>query len=378
MRHGTTFALRTCAIALVMSFAWAGVAFAATSAITSSSSSVSASFRTELKHRQAELKTLNSELDALDAKAEIAAEAYDLAVETLSTAKTKLSAISTDLVASKSALAQQTTLLSERVDALYRDGGTTNTEVLLSSKSLSDFFTRLQNILTISEADASLAKELASQSDQIESQQLSLQKAETVAESLEFTLKARKLEIELQIKDRQKLLKAAQSDLVGLLDTEAKRRAAQELGLWQSIIAGVKNVGVTIEAGSPAETALAYHGIPYLWGGATPAGFDCSGLTMYVMAQHGVTLPHHAASQYLLGTKVNRSDLQAGDLVFFGSPVHHVGIYIGGGYFVEAPHTGAYVKVSKLSSRTDYVGARRYAWHYRVDPPLGVSTTSSK
>jgi cell wall-associated NlpC family hydrolase len=94
---------------------------------------------------------------------------------------------------------------------------------------------------------------------------------------------------------------------------------------------------------------------------------------MYVMAQHGVTLPHHAASQYQLGTPVDKGSLQPGDLVFFGSPVHHVGMYIGGGYFVEAPHTGAYVQVSPLAGRTDYVGARRYPWRYRVGPPMGVS-----
>jgi cell wall-associated NlpC family hydrolase len=97
---------------------------------------------------------------------------------------------------------------------------------------------------------------------------------------------------------------------------------------------------------------------------------------MYVMAQHGVNLPHHAADQYLMGTPVSSGNLQAGDLVFFGSPIHHVGMYIGGGYFVEAPHTGADVRVSKLAGRSDMVGARRYAWRYRVGPPRGVGKVS--
>ena len=94
------------------------------------------------------------------------------------------------------------------------------------------------------------------------------------------------------------------------------------------------------------------------------------------MRQHGVELPHHAASQYLMGTRVATKDLRPGDLVFFGSPVYHVGMYIGGGYFVQAPRTGDFVKVSKLADRNDYVGARRYSWKYRVGKPMGVSGVS--
>jgi peptidoglycan hydrolase CwlO-like protein len=372
MRHGGAFVLRMSACALVFTLLSATVAYATPSAITEPSTSADQTFRTELQKRQAELNLLESQLSDLDQQAEIASEAYNLALQTLTETQTNLSATRAELTAAESALDTQTALLADRVDSLYRDDGTTNAEVLLSAKSLGDFFSRIQSIMTISEADAGLATQLSSQRDQIESKQLDLEKADMLASSLEFTLKARKVEIEYQIADRQKMLKSAQSGLIGILDTESKRRMAQEMGLWRSIVSGAQDIGVTVEPGSPVETALAYHGIPYLWGGASPAGFDCSGLTMYVMAQHGVVLPHHAASQYLMGVKVDPGNLQPGDLVFFGSPVHHVGMYIGGGYFVEAPHTGDYVKVSKLAGRTDYVGARRYAWRYRVDPPLGV------
>jgi peptidoglycan DL-endopeptidase CwlO len=109
-----------------------------------------------------------------------------------------------------------------------------------------------------------------------------------------------------------------------------------------------------------ATIALKYLGIPYVFGGATPAGFDCSGLVMYVFAQLGVQLPHYAAAQYGFGVPVPRADLQPGDLVFFDA-LGHVGIYIGGNQFVHAPQTGDVVKISTLSGwfAAHYVGARR-------------------
>jgi cell wall-associated NlpC family hydrolase len=105
---------------------------------------------------------------------------------------------------------------------------------------------------------------------------------------------------------------------------------------------------------------MQYLGVPYVWGGASPSGFDCSGFTMYVYAQVGVSLPHNAAAQYGMGSPVSMGQLQAGDLVFFYG-LGHVGIYIGGGQFIHSPHTGDVVKISSISGwySATYVGARR-------------------
>lgn len=109
------------------------------------------------------------------------------------------------------------------------------------------------------------------------------------------------------------------------------------------------------------KTAKKYLGTPYVYGGASPSGFDCSGFTMYVYGKLGIKLPHNAQAQYSCGKHVSRSELKAGDLVFFGSGgyIGHVGIYVGGGKFVHSPNTGDVVKVQTLSSRTNYVGATR-------------------
>lgn len=110
-----------------------------------------------------------------------------------------------------------------------------------------------------------------------------------------------------------------------------------------------------------------YLGTPYVWGGENPGGFDCSGLIQYVWGKQGVDIPRTTYDQFKAGTPVDKNNLQAGDAVFFtgSDPMNglpgHVGMYLGGGKFIEAPHTGADVRISDLAGRTDFVGARRYA-----------------
>ena len=104
--------------------------------------------------------------------------------------------------------------------------------------------------------------------------------------------------------------------------------------------------------------AYAKLGSPYVWGASGPSTFDCSGLTSWVWAKAGVSLPHSSRAQYAVGRQVSQSEIAPGDLVFYGSPIHHVGIYVGGGNMISAPHTGDVVKVQP-AFRSDYVGATR-------------------
>ena len=107
------------------------------------------------------------------------------------------------------------------------------------------------------------------------------------------------------------------------------------------------------------DTAMAQRGKPYSYGAAGPDSFDCSGLTQYAWAAAGVSLPHSSSQQSRIGTPVDRARLQPGDLVFFYSPVSHVGIYIGNNQVVHAPTEGDVVKVSDIDAIGNYTSARR-------------------
>jgi cell wall-associated NlpC family hydrolase len=344
---------------------------------TATAVSTSATFNKQVKTKQAQIDAYNTQLDALGNQVDMASEAYDKASIDLTETTNKVQTAQVDVANARAALALQSEILNRRVESIYRNGSLSTFEILLESKSVSDFIGRVKYINTIGLNDANMAGGLKAQKDGLEQQLAQLQTNQAAAQELAFELKARKDEVELRIADIEKLQKSAQSDMLTLLNQEATRRQSQQSTLVNSVLSGTNKDGIVATAGSPVETALAYIGIPYVWGGATPSGFDCSGLVMYVFAQQGVTLPHYSGYQFLQGTKIPLSQIQPNDVVFFGSPVHHVGLYAGGGYFIEAPHTGAFVRISKLATRSDIAGVRRFAWQTRTAPILGARTSTN-
>lgn len=118
--------------------------------------------------------------------------------------------------------------------------------------------------------------------------------------------------------------------------------------------------------GTLITTAQKYMGVPYVWGGETPDGFDCSGFTQYVMKENSITIPRTAADQFAAGTPVDKANLQVGDMVFFTTykpGASHVGFYMGDGKFIHASSAAKAVTVSRLDEAyytQHYIGARRY------------------
>ena len=163
---------------------------------------------------------------------------------------------------------------------------------------------------------------------------------------------------------RAKAAQAREVAGIGKRKREIERKLNQ-LERLRSQIGDPRSVPLPSDLPSPTgpasiavHTALAQLGKPYVWGAAGPGSFDCSGLTMYSWRAAGVSLPHSSAAQYSALPHVSQSALEPGDLVFFGSPIHHVGLYIGKGLMVAAPSSGRVVQIQEVF-RSDYVGAAR-------------------
>lgn len=323
----------------------------------------------------ARLEAFKQELDELDRELGVAAEAYNASQIELEATKENVATSQRDLENAEIAYDVQLQAMKLRIRDLYKNSSLDVLEVVFGSKSIADFVARIQFLSAISEANGDAVLALKAQRDHMRTTSDAVKTAQEQAAEIEFRLKARKIEVELRIEEREAMLAEAESDLIELLNSDLAARAAEESALMRDILSGANKAGIDLTPGGVVETALAYSGIPYVWAGETPSGgFDCSGLVLYVFRQHGVNLPHYSRLQFTMGEPVTPTDLRPGDTVFFGTPVYHVGIYAGGGYFIHAPRTGDVVKLSKLAERKDYAGARRYAWTPRTGAIQGVSS----
>lgn len=133
-----------------------------------------------------------------------------------------------------------------------------------------------------------------------------------------------------------------------------------------SVLGAKTTEAASTKAAEVIKNAQKYMGVPYVWGGNTPNGWDCSGYTQYVMRESGITIPRTAAEQYNTGSAVNKSDLKIGDLVFFTTykpGASHVGFYMGDGKFIHASSAAQKVTINSLSEdyySEHYIGSRRY------------------
>lgn len=328
-------------------------------------------FATPLADKRAEAARIKAQVDKLDEDAEIAAEAYNEAQSAYQAVSAEVAANETR--AAELAARQQTLQanLSTRVASMYRQGPLAELEVLFGATSFEEFATTWEILRTVNEQEAEQVAELKGTTAELERVHAELAAQQAEAKAQADVMKSRKAEVEQQLAERTRLLSGVEAEITAIIreqEAEARRRAEAAAAAARAAAAKATAARPSTDYGTPTNAprssvvsiALSKLGSPYKWAASGPSSFDCSGFTMWVYRQVGVSLPHSSRAQINSGQRVSRDKLAPGDLVFFGrTTIHHVGIYVGSGNFVHAPSTGDVVKVSSLSGRSDYVGACR-------------------
>jgi peptidoglycan DL-endopeptidase CwlO len=354
-------------------------AFVAALAVTASATPQPGS----ISAKQAQAQSVLNQIQSLDANLEHAIEAYNLANERLKAVKADLAENKRELGIARQNLKRARSVLAEHAVAIYTSTSDDSTlEVLLGATSLDDFLSRVDTVGRVSDQGNRVLGQVVTFQNDVRARRARLKRAKARTAELVSERARQKASIESQLATRRSMFNSIRGEIVRMQAAERARQAELErraraqaaaataaapvlatsltIAEPSDVAAAVTTPAPVARYGGAVGIAMQYLGVPYVYGGASPAGFDCSGFIMFVFAQVGVSLPHNAAAQYGYGTPVDRSQLQPGDLVFFNG-LGHAGIYVGGGSFIHSPHTGDVVKISPMSGwyAGTYVGARR-------------------
>jgi cell wall-associated NlpC family hydrolase len=339
-----------------------------------------------ISSKQAEARQVEQQVNALNADLGRADELLNYANLKLARVGKQIVLNRRELRIAKANLAKSQQTIARRLVMLYTKGQPSTLEVILGANSIDEILSRVDTENRVSSLDDQVIAQVQTfkASVKVHARRLAVERRQV--KHLVAERRTQERAIAVRLGERRRLLSSLNDEIRRLVAAHdaavraAEMRAAQAArSRYDEAQASQQNAYDALAIGATAQTAegttvlppsthggvvgvaLSYLGTQYVWGGGSPGGFDCSGLVMWSYAQVGVSLPHSSYAQWNYGVPVPEDQLQPGDLVFFDG-LGHVGIYIGGGQFVHAPHTGDVVKVSSLSESyyaAAYAGARR-------------------
>jgi|tagenome__1003787_1003787.scaffolds.fasta_scaffold20983632_6 cell wall-associated NlpC family hydrolase len=351
----------------------------------------------QIRAEQAHERAVIAQVNAIGRDLQVAEDQAQNAQNRLALVKASLQRNEYRLHVAKGNLKAAQHRLMARLYSLYVNGAPSTIDVIAGAHSLSQMIDRAESAQVLSDQDASLGSQALSFEHSVQARERQLKQLQLKREQAVRETEQRQRQVASELGQQKRLLASIHTTISQLQAQEAAReraaRAAAEARLKAELAArqaaaqraaeeqaqqtqqsssSSSSSAPTIVAPPPvsvptggsggaghaaaASIALHYLGVPYVYGGSSPSGFDCSGLVMYVYAQLGISLPHYTVAQWNATQPV--SSPAPGDLVFFNG-LGHVGIYIGGGRFVDAPHTGSVVRIDSMSGFGGYDGARR-------------------
>lgn len=299
---------------------------------------------------------VKAQVDALDQQAEQATEKYDGAKEKQDQLEKEIATLQDKVARGQQELNQLRDGIGVMASAQYRTGSIDPSVQLFLSSNPNDYLDKAATLNQLSSQQVEALKKIQ------EKQRELAQERQEAADKLK-DLAATRTELGKQKDDVQAKLAAAQQLLNSLTaqeraalqaDQQRATRDSQRATLSASVGVGSGRAGAAFSA---AQTKVG--NAPYVYGASGPDAFDCSGLTSWAYGQAGVSIPRTSEEQANIGSRIyNISDLKVGDLVFFYSDLHHVGLYAGNGMVLHAPHTGAYVRYESMSDMPYQFGVR--------------------
>jgi cell wall-associated NlpC family hydrolase len=310
---------------------------------------------------------VQARLQKVYAQADAAVEKYNQANGQLTTVKEQIKSNERLLKVAEYNLEIANTQLSSRAESIYKTRDVGVVDVLFAADSFDDLVTQLNLMERLGNSDVDTVRSIAAYQQDIKDRRIKLAADREAADKLVGQAAEQKAEIIGLQNKLESMTAGIKSDIKRLQDQAAAAARAAAQAAQQASSGGSSSGGggggPVVDPGGSGRSGVVgiaqrYLGVPYVYGGASPSGFDCSGLAMYCYAQVGIGLSHGATDQQRASTQVPISALQAGDLVFFGSASYsnHVGIYVGGGSMIHAPHTGAVVSYGSISGA--WIGGR--------------------